>query len=185
MASINNNPDISSPLLFLTPRKILNDRVTSVYNETQGIYYDLTGMNIINNQVIDLDETINTSGLNNGDSVRVIYEGVDYTNEYDQIVSVFDPDNFVLFSKVDVSLVYDLFNYTKGFSYDLTGSSYLEINKLIHLDPTAGMNSTIGLDKGDIIFAKYITVNDGENPAPSITQSNNNFVITSIDVTPV
>lgn len=185
VASINNNPPYNSPLLFLTPRKILNDRVYSVYNETQGFYYDLTGMVILNNQVINLDESLNTFGLENGDIVRVNYEAIDYTNEYDCLVSINDASNFVLFSKVDVSLVYDIFNYTKGFAYDLTGSSYLESNKLIHLDPSAGLNSTIGMDSGDIIFAKYITIKEEENPAPVLTQSNNNFVITSVEVSPV
>jgi hypothetical protein len=183
--SINNNPTSSTPLMFLTPRKILNGLVNSVYNETQGFYYDLTGMDIINNQVIDLDFGLNPLGLNIGDSVRVDYVAVDYTNEYDHLISVHNPSSFILFSTIEVSLVYKIFNYTKGFEYDLGGSSYLEANKLIHLDPLAGNNTSIGLDQGDIIFATYITINDSENPAPVLTQSNGNFITTAIELFPV
>lgn len=186
VTSINNNPDVSSPLLFLTPRKILNDKVYSVYNETQGIHYNLTGMTILNNQVIDLDDSINTSPLGNGDIVRVVYDGVDYMGVCDQLISVSDADNFVLFSNVNISSVYDIFNYSRGFSYDLTGS-YIESKSLIHLDSTAGMNnaSGFGLYPGDIIFAKFITLNNEENPSPTITHSNNNFVTTAINIAPV
>jgi len=185
VASINNNPPSSSPLYFLTPRKILDGRVTSVYNETQGFFYDLTGMDIINDQVIDIDSGLNPLGLNNGDIVRADYEAVDYTNEYDHLISVHDPSNFVLFSPVEVSLVYKVYNFTKGFEYNLGGSSYLEGDKLIHLDPSAGINSTIGLDQGDIIFATYITLDEKENPAPVLTESNNLTVTTAIEVFPV
>jgi len=185
VASINNNPPSSSPLLFLTPKKILNGRVNHVYNETQGFYYNLTGMNIINSQVIDLEESSNPQGLDNGDIVRVDYAAVDYTNEYDHLISVHDPSNFILFSTIEVSLVYKIFNYTKGFEYDLGGSSYLEASKLIHLDPAAGINNTIGLDQGDIIFATYTTEHAIENPAPVLTQSNHNFVTTAIEIAPV
>ena len=185
VASINNNIPTLSPLLFLTPKKILNGIVNSVYNETQSFYYDLTGMNIINDQVIDLDFNLNPQGLDYGDIVRVDYEAVDHTNEYEHLISVHDPDNFILFSSTEVSLVYKVFNYTKGFEYDLSGNSYLESNKLIHLDPSAGNNSSIGLDQEDIIFATYITVNEYENPSPVLTQSNNNFITTAIEVVPV
>ena len=185
VASINNNPPASSPLLFLTPRKILDGRVSSVYNETQGFFYNLTGMNIINDQVIDIDLGLNPLGLNNGDIVRVDYEAVDYTNEYDHLISIHDPSSFILFSPIEVSLVYKIFNFTKGFEYDLSGSSYLEVNKLIHLDPSAGINSTIGLDQGDIIFATYITLEESENAAPTLTYSNYNSVTTAIEVVPV
>lgn len=372
VASINNNPPSSSPLLFLTPRKILDGRVSSVFNETQGFFYDLSGMDIINDQVIDLDIGLNPLGLNNGDIVRVDYEAVDYTNEYDHLISVHDPSNFVLFSNrrikdpedqylnlnvqdkisgssavgediylvdldeyptsllnlpslikknskiysakdslleedwleidfkynlnyilglfsdmlvppattlhsfnqeeckfisengghafggiwsendiislessvpfpdvgigtssvlvsfihrrnkdvrylqgtflddgfgnarfvlgnntaLDLSneiitinfktpTVFKIYNFTKGFEYDLGGSSYLEANKLIHLDTAAGINSTIGLDQGDLIFATYITLDEKENPAPVMTESNNQTVTTAIEVFPV
>jgi len=185
VTSINNNPPGSSPLVFLTPRKILNGKVTSVYNETQGFYYDLTGMNIINDQVIDLDSAFNPEGLDALDVVRVDYVAIDYTNEYDRLISVFDSTNFTLFSTVSVSNVYSIFNYTKGFAYDLGGNSYLERDTLIHLDPSAGINSLIGLDQGDIIFAKYIVNNASESSSPSVTQTNNNFVTTYIEVVPV
>jgi len=184
VTSINQNPPYSSPLLFLTPRKILNGEVTSVYNETRDFFYDLTGMNIINNQVIDLDESFNPEGLNNGDDVRVDYVAVDYTNEYDQLISVNDPTNFVLFTHIETINVYKIVNYTKGFEYDLSGNAYLEGNTLIHLDPSAGINSTIGLDQGDIIFATFIAENESQNAAPRLTRSNDNFATTLIEVAP-
>jgi len=162
VASINNNAPTLSPLMFLTPRKILNDRVHSVYNETQDFYYNLTGMSIINDQVIDLDFSVNTLGLSTGDIVRVKYSAVDYTNEYDHLLSVQDSGNLVLFSTISISEMHKIYNFTKNEEYSLEGDFLIENNKVIYLDNQAGDNALIGLDQGDIIFASYIAKNDSE-----------------------
>jgi len=185
VSSINYSLSGSSSLLFLTPRKILNSRVSHVYNETQSFYYNLTGMNIINNQIIDLDYLLNPLGLNYGDSIRVAYVAIDYTNAYDVLISVQNPSNFVLFSSKEISTVSKIFNFTKGFEYNLGGNFCLTYNSVIHLDPSAGNNTAIGLDQNDIIFAMYNTIVSDENPTPLLNQNNNSFVTTAINITPV
>ena len=149
------------------------------------IFIMTSGMSIINDQIIDLDFSINQQGLDSSDIVRVIYTAVDYTNEYDHLLSVQDPNNFILFSTLDIFKIYKIYNFTKNEEYSLEGNFLIENNKVIYLDSQSGNNALIGLDQGDIIFANYITINDYENAAPVLTQSNNNFVTTAIEITPV
>ena len=181
---------------FLTPKKILNSGITRITN-IRGVLsqdYDLSGLSVINDSIILLDETNPTNisiGLQFGDVFEAEYEAIDQMNQYDQLVSVYQspsyylyPNYFTLqiFSKIEIFEVTSITNYTKGYQYDVSDALIIG-NKTIFIKNSSNVGKT--LDLTDIVFAEYVTIIPLENPAPTLTYGEEKYLTTNISIYPV
>lgn len=192
---INIDPVFSTFQISLTPSGSpvsLNSNSTNIASVNQN--YDMTGMAVINDRVLILDGTLPTNsniGLIAGDIILSEYEAVDLMNEYDQLVSVYSSPksfnypyhfSFQLFTRVKVSSVLKITNYTQGYSYDLTNLVILD-NRTVFIFKGTNVGKT--LNPGDIVFAYFVTVDLADNPAPTLTTTQANYLTTQINIHPV
>lgn len=175
--------DISGGWLkFLAPKKISS--FSNVFNETSGLSFDLTDSYTVNNQVIMLkNNAFNASIFDPLDVIKADIDMFDIMNETDHLVSIFN-ENYVFYSDINVSSISRLVNYTVnplGHEYNLAGY-YILGSSLIYLDVAI---QTEALSKGDLVFAEFVTTEEGNNPSATLTEPRFTRITKHIEVKPV
>lgn len=179
------NLQIENLIFESNNKRILN--IISVTNVTKSQDYDLTNIQILNESVICLDNTLSQNisiGTTSGDVVKANYWGIDRTNDTNYLISIVgDSSNFIFQTEVEISSLIEVKNITRNEVYNLTGYSYL--NKIIILDKTLMDNINIGIANTDIIYARYVVKEEKDLGESLLTYNLSKSTVTEITLSPV
>lgn len=157
--------------------------VTSVKNNTKGFDYDINGMVLFGDKVIQLDESNVTNigiGYSSGDEILVSYSAIDKMNDNHEIVrAIRNPVEVKFITQDSIYQLVSVYNNTKSQFYDINDYELIG-TKIINLRKDSLINISIGFDKNDVIIVDYIKQNTVVETVTA-TSTPHNFLKIEID----
>jgi len=160
------NRAINPPLIFMSmTARILNDNLMRLSNVTKGMDYDLTGVIIVGERIIRLDNTLPINiaiGLADTDIVNADFIAIDRLDVSNEAISVVAPGgvpDMTFVTLRDITAVFEVDNKTRHGEYDLTNSEITNPTN-ISLDASLPINIALGLGIDDDVFSLFTTEED-------------------------